>query len=122
MPSRKPSKLPPKEPFRSGRGACGHGVVFHVETSSAALGSSDIATTFQGADASPFSEKDFLGSETLVSTVSAIEDADVILMVGTFTQRMSIDRGAHLQAFPRRERTHCHRLPQRLGLPTKAHL
>jgi len=53
----------------------------------AALGSSDIATTFQGADASPFSEKDFLGSETFGSTVSAIEDADVILMVGTFPRK-----------------------------------
>jgi NADH dehydrogenase/NADH:ubiquinone oxidoreductase subunit G len=53
----------------------------------AALGSSDIATTFQGVDASPVLGKDFLGSETFGSTVRAIEEADVILMVGTFPRK-----------------------------------
>ena len=53
----------------------------------AALGSSDITTTFQGVDASPVLGKDFLGSETFGSTVRAIEEADVILMVGTFPRK-----------------------------------
>ena len=53
----------------------------------AALGSSDIATTFQDVPATFPGGKDFIGSETFGSTVRAIEEADAILMVGTFPRK-----------------------------------